>query len=71
VKKKPISEEGTPKPTAHRVRLPGFLVEKEVGLGDVIKRVTSAMGIRPCGGRYCRFPKCLLLFKELGRMPLH
>ena len=32
-----------------RVRLPGFISE-EVGLGDVIKRATSAVGIRPCGG---------------------
>jgi hypothetical protein len=35
---------------AHRVRLPGFLVEEEIGLGDVIKRVTYAMGIKPCQG---------------------
>jgi hypothetical protein len=34
----------------HRVRLPGFLVEEEVGLGDVIKKATYAMGIKPCGG---------------------
>ncbi len=36
--------------TAHRVRLPGFLVEEEVGLGDLIKKTTYAMGIQPCGG---------------------
>ena len=35
---------------AHRVRLPGFLVEDEVGLGDFIKRVTYVMGIKPCSG---------------------
>ncbi len=34
----------------HRVRLPGFLIEEEIGLGDVIKRATFAMGIKPCGG---------------------
>jgi hypothetical protein len=34
----------------HRVRLPGFLVEEEIGLGDAIKRVTYAMGIKACGG---------------------
>ncbi len=34
----------------HRVRLPGFLLDKEFGLGDAIKRVTYAMGIKPCGG---------------------
>jgi len=37
-------------PAPHRVRLPGFLVEQEIGLGDVIKRATSAIGIRPCAG---------------------
>lgn len=34
----------------HRVRLPGFLVDEEIGLGDVIKRATYAVGIKPCGG---------------------
>ena len=35
----------------HRARLPGFLAPaEEVGLGDVIKRATSAAGVRPCGG---------------------
>lgn len=39
------------RPTAqHKVRLPGFLVEEEVGLGEVIKKATSSAGIRPCGG---------------------
>jgi hypothetical protein len=35
----------------HRVRLPGFLIEEEIGLGDAIKRVTYAMGVKhPCSG---------------------
>ena len=34
----------------HRVRLPGFLIEEEIGLGDAIKRATYAVGIKPCGG---------------------
>ena len=35
----------------HQVRLPGFITNHdEVGLGDVVKRVTYAMGIKPCGG---------------------
>jgi hypothetical protein len=34
---------------AHRVRLPGFLPETEVGLGEAIKRTTSRVGIKPCG----------------------
>jgi hypothetical protein len=35
---------------SHRVRLPGFLIEEEIGLGDAIKRITYSMGIKPCGG---------------------
>ena len=38
------------KDTPFRVRLPGFVQDEEIGLGDVIKRVTYAVGIRPCGG---------------------
>jgi hypothetical protein len=34
----------------HRVRLPGFVSHEDVGLGDAIKRATSTVGIRPCGG---------------------
>ena len=34
----------------YKVRLPGFISYKEVGLGDVIKRATSAVGLKPCGG---------------------
>lgn len=34
----------------HRVHLPGFLVEGEIGLGDAIKRFTYSMGIKPCSG---------------------
>jgi hypothetical protein len=36
----------------HSVRLPGFMMpdEEEVGLGEVIKRATAAVGIRPCSG---------------------
>lgn len=34
----------------YRVRLPGFIRDEDIGVGDVIKRVTYAMGIKPCGG---------------------
>jgi hypothetical protein len=34
----------------HRIRLPGFIKEEEIGLGDTIKKVTYAMGIKPCAG---------------------
>lgn len=33
----------------YRVRLPGFVTDEDIGLGDVIKRATSTVGIRPCG----------------------
>ena len=36
---------------AFGVRLPGFVREEEIGLGDVVKRMTFyAAEIRPCGG---------------------
>lgn len=38
------------KEPAHRMRLPGFITDEEIGLGDVVKRTTSYFGIRPCGG---------------------
>jgi len=34
----------------YRVRLPGFVSDEDIGLGDVIKRVTYAIGVKPCGG---------------------
>jgi hypothetical protein len=34
----------------HRVRLPGFSPDDDVGLGDLIKRATTALGITPCDG---------------------
>ncbi len=34
----------------HRLRLPGFIVDEEIGVGDVIKRTTYAIGIKPCSG---------------------
>ena len=49
--KQPTNDRGEePRRQPHRVRLPGFLIEEEIGLGDVIKRVTYTMGIKPCGG---------------------
>ena len=40
----PVSDE----PLSPRVRLPGFIIDEDVGLGTVVKRVTSTFGIRPC-----------------------
>ena len=33
-----------------KVRLPGFIMDEEIGLGDLIKRATTYVGIKPCGG---------------------
>ena len=38
------------KQAAHHVRLPGFITDEEIGLGDAIKRTSSYFGIKPCGG---------------------
>jgi len=35
---------------SYQIRLPSFITGDEIGLGDLIKRVTSAAGIKPCGG---------------------
>jgi hypothetical protein len=36
-------------PTTHRVLLPGFIAEEDIGLGDVVEHVTSYFGLKPCG----------------------
>ncbi len=42
------ADNGKRKP--YRVRLSGFVNEKDIGLGDLIKRATYAVGVNPCGG---------------------
>lgn len=44
------SSESQPGRQPRRIRLPGFVPDEEVGLGDVIKRATTLIGIRPCRG---------------------
>jgi hypothetical protein len=34
----------------YRIRLPGFIKDEDVGLGDVVTRAAYSLGIRPCGG---------------------
>jgi hypothetical protein len=45
---KPRGEEKQPQ--SHHMRLPGFILDVEIGLGDVIKRTTYVMGINACSG---------------------
>ncbi|MCS6859664.1 MAG: hypothetical protein NZT92_05020 [Abditibacteriales bacterium] len=46
--KKQQTVRGAPQP--YRLRLPGFVSDEDIGLGDVIKRATYALGFKPCGG---------------------
>ena len=39
-----------PQSKPYQVRLPGFVADEAVGLGDVVQRASYAMGIKPCGG---------------------
>jgi hypothetical protein len=50
-----------------QVRLPGFVSDEPVGLGDVIKRVTATAGIKPCGGCARRAAKLNRLVSFTGR----
>ncbi|MBV8119994.1 MAG: hypothetical protein JO081_08675 [Alphaproteobacteria bacterium] len=42
------TDETQPRP--YQVRLPGFITDEAIGLGDVVQRAAYAMGIKPCGG---------------------
>ncbi len=48
--RKESGSSGKSEQPAHRVRLPGFIGDEEIGLGDAIKRTTSYFGIHTCGG---------------------
>ena len=50
MKKQRAAQPTKDEPPSHRVRLPGFLIEEQIGLGDLIKKTTHAMGIQPCSG---------------------
>ena len=47
--KRKLAAKALPERAPHRIRLPGFVTD-DVGLGDVLKRGTTALGIKPCGG---------------------
>ena len=49
--RQPTFQEGIgtdPKPVT--VRLPAFVSDQDIGLGDALKRVTGRLGIRSCSG---------------------
>jgi hypothetical protein len=47
-KEKAVVDQHESKP--FKVRLPGFILDKEIGLGDAIKRASYAIGSKPCAG---------------------
>lgn len=53
----------------YHVRLPGFITDEDVGLGDIIKRATSAVGIPPCGECTRRAAKLNSWIAFTGRHP--
>jgi hypothetical protein len=57
------------KKSVHPIRLPGFIME-DIGLGDVIKQVTTKAGIRPCAGcdqRAARFNRWVVFTGQRSR----
>ena len=48
MKKQHVSQNRKQAP--YRVRLPGFISDGDIGLGDVVKRASYAIGVKPCGG---------------------
>ena len=49
MKKKDIDKENSSH-SPYRMRIPGFVTDEDVGLGDAVKRVTYALGMKPCSG---------------------
>jgi len=48
---KELKDESAPvERPSHQMHVPGWLVKEEIGLGDVMKRVTYRAGIKPCTG---------------------
>jgi hypothetical protein len=50
MKKQSVAPDGEAPIAAHRVRLPGFISDEEIGLGDLIKKTTYRVGLKPCSG---------------------
>ena len=46
---RPAYPEGGDRPPL-RVRLPRFITDEDIGLGDAVKRTTSYLGIKTCAG---------------------
>jgi hypothetical protein len=42
------SQKGKSQSAPYRIRLPGFVSDEDIGLGDVIKHGMSAIGVKSC-----------------------
>lgn len=46
-----LEDHGQQRPPArHTVPLPSFVTSESIGLGTALKRITTAVGVPPCGG---------------------
>jgi len=59
-------DEAEKRPELPRFRLPGFVREEAIGLGDVVSRTAAAIGVRPCGG-CARRAEALNRWMTIGR----
>ena len=46
----PDRQSNRPDRPRFEIRVPGFVSDEVVGLGDAVKRATATAGIRHCGG---------------------
>jgi hypothetical protein len=53
-KQRTVADHDERRSRPHRMRLPGFISETEIGLGDAIERATSYIGFKPCRGCHRR-----------------
>jgi len=46
----PESATGAMARQPYQIRLPGFVRDEDIGLGDLVKRTTASLAIKPCRG---------------------
>lgn len=51
----------------YSIHIPEFITKKEIGLGDIIKQATSAVGFQSCGGCERRVVKLNQMFVFSGK----
>jgi hypothetical protein len=56
-------------PPPLRLRLPGFVADREIGLGDVVGKATSVLGVPPCSACRRRAAALNRMVRFLPRRP--